>query len=58
MKIVKSNTVILSEDQIIEALSRYLRDTPWKYDIDYLEITDITEDDNGLRLELELFDES
>lgn len=55
---LKSNTVILSEDQIIEALSRYLRDTPWKYDIDYLEIADITEDDNGLRLELELYDES
>lgn len=55
---LKSNTVIISEDQIIEALTRYLRDTPFKYDISYIEITDVTENEEGLRLELELYDES
>lgn len=56
--VLKSNTVIISEDQILEALTRYLRDTPFKYDISYIEITDVTENEDGLRLELELYDES
>lgn len=55
---LKSNTVIISEDQIIEALTRYLRDTPFRYDISYMEITDVTENEDGLKLELELYDET
>lgn len=52
------NIVILNEDHIVEAISRYLRDTPFKLEFDYLEIVDLIDTEDGsLKLELELFDE-
>lgn len=49
------DVVILSEDQILEAISRYLRDSPFKYDFDDLEIAEVCDTEDGsLKLEVEI----
>lgn len=56
---LKSNVVILSEDQVLEAVARYLRDTPYKYDVDYVELVEIMENEDGTyRFEFEAYDAS
>lgn len=49
----------LSEDQVVEALSRYLRDGPFKYSFDELTInTVVLSDDDNYIFNVELSDES
>ena len=56
---LKSNVVIRSEDQVLEAVARYLRDTPYKYDVDYVELVDLWDQEDGTyKFEFEAFDAS
>ena len=49
------DVVILSEDQILEDISRYLRDSPFKYDFDTLELSHYWDSEDGsLNVEMEL----
>lgn len=44
---------ILTEDHIVEALTKYLRDAPYKLEFDELIISGVEDDDeHGLKLEL------
>jgi hypothetical protein len=44
---------ILTEDHIVEALTKYLRDTPYKLEFDKLIISGVEDDEvHGLKLEL------
>lgn len=38
---------ILSEDHVVEALTKYLREPPFKLDFDELEIVHFTEEENS-----------
>ena len=42
----KTNSIILSEDQVTEAVAQYLRKSPYNMDFDYVLINDIRMDSN------------
>lgn len=54
----KIELLTLSEDQVTEALSRYLRDGPFNYSFDNLLIEDIDFFDGDFVFKIELSDES
>ena len=56
--VVKSTVVFLSEDQLLEAVARYLREPPFKFDISYVNLNEIYENVDGLfNFEFEVVDE-